>query len=523
LKPNTRATWGAWTQRGRLDRASTVAYVRTRLAISVALLLLPSACAVGPAYEKPAPPAVSGYTATPMPGAIAGAPDAPGNAAAEQALQYGAAVGAKWYANFGSPALTRLVEQGLAHNPDLSAAQATLVEAQYNLRALNGIFYPQISAGLDAARERISGATTGGPPRLFNLYTGQVNVTYYPDVFGLNRLVAAGGQAQVDVARDQLSAARLTINGNVVNAAINIAGLDAQIDAINTSIADLQAIVDLTRKRYELGAESRLALLAQEGQLATTQARLPALVQARDQTLHLLATYLGQFPSQASGIEIPVLGDLRLPETLPVSLPSTLVRDRPDIRAAEAQLRAANALVGERVAAMYPRLQLTGNYGGQSVRGDLFNPAYRIWTLAASVAAPLFQGGTLEAQKNAARAAYDAVFAMYQRTVLGAFRNVADALRALEHDATLLDANARAMASAQQAFAIAKEQYQAGAINYLNLLTSEVQYENARIAFVQAQVQRYADTAALYVALGGGEWQEAAQREATPVNAEGGR
>lgn len=502
----------------RIPVAGFGARVRTAGPVSTLALVL-SACAVGPAYEKPAPPTVSGYTAAPTPETIPGAPTAGGNAGAKQTLQYGAAVAPKWYENFGSPALNDLVAQALTHNPDLSAAQATLSQAQYNVKAINGIFYPQINAGLDAARQRVSPASGRGA-QVFNLYTGQVSVTYYPDVFGLNRLVSQGGQAQVDVARDQLSAARLTIDGNVVNAAVNIASLDAQLAATHTTIADLQTIVDLTRKRYQLGAESRLALLAEEGQLASAQARLPTIEQARDQTAHLLATYLGRFPSEANGIKIPALADLRLPETLPVSLPSTLVRERPDIRAAEAQLRAANAQVGERIAAMYPNLQLSGNIGGQSIHSTtLFAPAYRIWMLAASIAAPIFQGGTLEAQKNAARAAYDSVFAVYQRTVLGAFRNVADALRAIEHDATLLDAQSRALTSAQQAFALAKAEYEAGAITYLDLLTSEVQFENAHIAQVQAQAQRYADTAALYIALGGGEWQPTAQDQPTPVAA----
>ncbi|MGH8282033.1 MAG: efflux transporter outer membrane subunit, partial [Gammaproteobacteria bacterium] len=219
------------------------------------------------------------------------------------------------------------------------------------------------------------------------------------------------------------------------------------------------------------------------------------------------ATYLGKFPSDAEGLNVPALADLHLPATLPVSLPSTLVQERPDILAAEAQLRAANAQVGEAVARMYPSLQLTGNFGNQSNNGGtLFDPASRIWDLAASIVLPLFEGGALEAQKHATEAAYRAVFANYQSTVLGAFRNVADVLRALQHDSAVLDAEARAMQAAQQAFALVQTQYNSGAVDYLSLLASETQYQNARIAFVQAEAQRYADTAALYVAMGGGEW-----------------
>lgn len=463
---------------------------------------------------------MTAYTASPAPRTIPGAPSASGAAAVEQTLDYGAPVTNTWYEAFGSKALNRLVATALAHNPDLAAAQATLQQAQYNLRAIEGVFYPQIAATGSAARERTSGAA-GRPAQLYNLYTGQVAITYSPDVFALNRVAVQGGQAQIDVARDQLRAARLTIAGNVVNTAIALAGVEAQIAATRTSIKALQTLVDLTAKRVALGAESRLALLTQQGQLATTQARLPVLEQTRDQMRHVLATYLGRFPAQADAMVVPALADLTLPKTVPVSLPSTLVRARPDIRAAEAQLRAANAVVGERVAALYPSLQLTGNLGGQSNRlRDLFDPAYRIWSVAANLAAPIFAGGTLEAQKHAAESAYQAVFATYRQTVLGAFRNVADALRALEHDAALLDAQSRASSAAEQAFKLATLEYRAGAIDYLALLTSEVQFENARIAQVQAQAQRYADTAALYVALGGGEWQE---RRTTPVtNANGG-
>ncbi len=466
-----------------------------------------SACAVGSGYRRPAPPAVKGYIAVPMAPAIPPAQSVAGLAAGAQQFSNGANVNPEWWMNFGSPALDELVTQALAHNPDLTAAQATLEEAQYNLQALNGIFYPQVALGLGGERVRNSGASSGGfaGPQLYDLYTGQVSVSYYPDVFGLNRLVARGGEAQVDVARDQLLAARLIIESNVVNAALDLAALEEEVTATRNTIADQRQILNLTRTRYRLGSASQFEVLTQESQLASTQARLPALLQARDAERHLLATYLGRFPSRAGSLKIPVLSVLKLPVNLPVSVPSALVRQRPDILAAEAQLRAANAQVGEQVARMYPNLQLTGNFGNQSNNaGTLFNPASRIWDLAASIVLPLFEGGTLEAQKHAAEAAYRDVFANYQNTVLNAFRNVADVLRALQHDAIVLDARARAMRDAGRAFALVRIQYRDGAVDYLSLLTSEIQYENARIAYVQAEAQRYADTTALYVAFGGG-------------------
>lgn len=446
---------------------------------------------------------------------IPSAPAAPGPAAGAQTLAYGATVDTRWWTDFASPALDRLVAQALAHNPDLAAAQATLEQAQYNLKGAQGVFYPQVSLGLGAERTQTSGAASGGlsGPQLYNLYTGQVSVSYAPDVFGLNRLVTRGEQAQVDVARAQWAAARLTIEGNVVNTAFDLAALEDEVAATRKNVSDQQQILALTRIRYRLGETSQFDVLTQESQLASSEAQLPQLQQARDKARHLLAVYLGQFPAAAGNLAAPALADLRLPATLPVSLPSTLVRQRPDIVAAEAQLRAANAQVGEAVARMYPNLQLSAGFGSQSNRADaFFDPASRLWNLAANLVAPLFDGGTLAAQKQAAQAAYRAVFANYQSTVLGAFRNVADVLRALQHDAALLDAQARATHSAQQALELVRTQYQAGAVDYLSLLTSETQYQNARIALVQVQAQRYADTAALYLAMGGSEWTTASAR-----------
>ena len=480
-----------------------------RTAPGVALVLALTGCAVGPAYRSPPPPAVKAYTATPVTATLAPAAAASGAVADGQHLEYGGVVNAEWWKGFGSSDLDQLVARALRNNPDLAAAQATLEQAQYNLKAAKAVFYPQVSLGLAGERTRTSGAASGGfaGAQLYNLYTGQVSVSYYPDVFGLNRLVTRGAQAQVDVARDQLAAARLTIEGNVVNTALDLAALNEEVAAAVETISDQRQILDLTRTQYRLGSASQFDVLTQDSQLASSEARLPQLEQARDQARHLLATYVGEFPSAAGGLSVPTLADLHLPATLPVSLPSTLVRKRPDILAAEAQLRAANAQVGEAVARMYPNLELTGNFGDQSNNGGtLFNPASRIWNLAASLVLPLFEGGALQAQKHAAEAAYQAVFANYQSTVLGAFRNVADVLRALQHDSAALDAEGRALQSAQQAFALVRVQYQSGAVDYLSLLTSEMQYQNARIAYVQAQAQRYADTAALYLVLGGGAW-----------------
>jgi NodT family efflux transporter outer membrane factor (OMF) lipoprotein len=472
--------------------------------LAAAAAVMISGCAVGPSYHTPAPPSVTTYTAVPIAAPISPAPAA----AALQTLEYGAPVNPRWWRDFGSPALDQLVEVALARNPGLDAAEATLKEARYNMKAAQGIFYPQVSLGLSAERLKQSSAANGGvfTPPIFNLYTGEVSVSYDPDVFGLSRLVSRNERAQVGIAADQLQAARLTLAGNVVNAVLNLAAMDEEIAAEQSDIRDQAQLLELTRKRYMLGADSELSVLTQAIQLNTNRAALATLEQARDQARHLLAIYLGKFPAEAHTFETPRLAQLRLPSRLPVSLPSALVRQRPDVRAAEAQLRAANAVVGEQVARMYPSLQLTADFGGQSnILSDLFDPASRLWELGAPLVLPLFEGGTLEAQKHAAEQAYVAVFANYRSTVLNAFANVADVLRALQHDAVAAAAEKGALRDATRAFTLVRTQYRGGAVDYLSLLTSEVQYDTARVAYIQAETRQLTDTAALYVALGGGD------------------
>jgi NodT family efflux transporter outer membrane factor (OMF) lipoprotein len=497
----------------RCKQTGSALRFRTRGLTAGAAVMI-SGCAVGPSYHAPTAPSVTTYTALPVAATISAVPDG----AAVQTLEYGGAVNPRWWRDFESPALDQLVEAALAHNAGLDAAEATLKEARYNMKAAQGIFYPQVSLGLSAERLKESPAGNGGvfKPPIFNLYTGDVSVSYDPDVFGLSRLVSRNERAQVDIAADQLQAAHLTLAGNVVNTALNLAALDEEITAEQSDIREQAQLLELTRKRYTLGADSELAVLTQAIQLNTNRAALATLEQARDQARHLLAVYLGRFPAETRTLKTPQLAQLQLPGRLPVSLPSVLLRQRPDIRAAEAQLRAANAVVGEQVARMYPSLQLTGVFGDQSNSwSSLFDPAARMWNLAAPLVMPLFEGGTLEAQKHAAEQAYVAVFADYRSTVLNAFSNVADVLRALQHDAVATGAERQALRDATRAFALVRTQYRGGAVDYLSLLTSEVQYDTARIAYIQVQTRELTDTAALYVALGGGD-QVAALRGPDP-------
>ncbi|MGH8294087.1 MAG: efflux transporter outer membrane subunit [Steroidobacteraceae bacterium] len=481
-----------------------------------------AACAIGPAYHPPTAPRLSRYTAVPEAAAVPAAPAAHGSLAHAQTLERGHTVDSHWWRAFGSPDLDVLVARALRHNPDIAAAQATLRQASEELRAARGLFYPQIALGLGAERTRTSGAATGGSfgPQLYNLYTGQVSVGYNPDVFAVNRLVTRGAHAEVDVARSRLDAARLALSGNVVDVVLQLAALQDEIAATHSNVDSQQRALRLIQTQYQLGAVAQFEVFTQQSLLASTQAQLTQLQQARDAALHLLATYLGVYPTSAATLALPKLSRLTLPTDLPLSLPSALVQARPDIRAAEAQLRAANAEVGIAVARMYPSLQLSASWGAQSnLTRTFLDPASRLWDIGAGLAAPLFEGGTLRAQKQAAQAAYRAVFANYQSTVLQAFRNVADVLRALQHDSAFLDAQARALHAAHAALALVRIEYRAGEVDYLSLLTSETQYQKASIAFVAAEAQRLADTAALYVALGGGRWNADPMQPAAAASA----
>lgn len=483
---------------------------RCRSLGTVAVLLSLAGCALGPIYHKPSPPGITRYVP-------ATAPQAPVKGA--QIFQYGQTAASDWWRMFHSSRLDQLVALALARNPSLQASEASLREAHANLQAAMGIFYPQVNAGLSGERQRTSGAQVGGssPANVFSLYTGTVGISYYPDVFGINRYVYRQAKAQEDVARDVLDAARLSLEGNVVQTALSAAAVQAQITATTDIVSNEQRLLALTQQRYRIGAASYLEVVAQKSQLASDEATLPPLKQALDSDQNALAALSGRYPAQWSQ-EVLSLTKLHLPAKLPVSLPSALVAKRPDIRAAEAQLRAANASVGEAVARMYPLLDITASWGGQSVNSNtLFDSANRIWSLAGNLTAPIFEGGTLEAQKHAAQAAYSASFAQYKVTVLGAFQQVADTLRALQHDAEALNALDDELKSATTTLQLTQDQYRVGAVDYLSLLSAEAGYSRARIGYVQALAQRYTDTAALFVALGGGSPQANGGVAAVPV------
>ncbi|HYS56736.1 MAG TPA: efflux transporter outer membrane subunit, partial [Burkholderiales bacterium] len=349
------------------------------------------------------------------------------------------------------------------------------------------------------------------PTNVFNLYNASVNVSYSIDLAGGARRELEALQAGIDFQRFQLEAAYLSLTGNIATTAFREASLREQIRATREIAESQERQVQLVEKQFALGAISRVDVLAQRAQLAQTRANLPPLEKALAQTRNQLAVLIGKFPGDA-GLPQLDLSAFQLPQNLPLSLPSDLVRQRPDIRAAETVLHQTNARIGVAQALMFPQLTLSGSYGGAATSTPkLFDPGSRIWNIGAGLLQPVFHAGQLQARKRGAEAAYDQAFAQYQQTVLGAFQNVADVLFALEFDAVALKAQAEAEAAARESLEVTRGQLQFGGANYLALYNAQRQYEQAKIGLVQAQAARYADTAALFQALGGGWWQREGQ------------
>ncbi|HEY3519669.1 MAG TPA: efflux transporter outer membrane subunit, partial [Rhodanobacteraceae bacterium] len=401
----------------------------------------------------------------------------------------------------------------------LAAAQAALVAAHEAALAQRGAYIPQVNAEFNATRYKQPPAALAPVPSnnafLYNLFTPQVSVSYAPDVFGLNRRTVESLRAQTQAARFQMIAAWNTLTSNVAVAAITDASLKAQIDATNELIAIESQSLELMRYRYSKDDASQLDVSAQEAQLAQTQATLPPLIKQRDQQRHLLAVLTGKFPGDAPAQDFD-LADLQLPSDLPVSLPSSLVEQRPDVRQAQADWHAASANVGVAIAERLPQITLSADAGSTALEiGRLFKTGTGFWTLGADVLAPIFEGGKLLHQERAAKAAATQAAEQYRSTVLTAFQNVADTLTALQQDANALQAAAKAETAARIALDLSQRQLRDGYIDQLALANAQQGWQQARIALVQAQADRYADTAALFQALGGGWWNRKELAEKT--------
>jgi len=466
-------------------------------------------CAVGPDFRAPVVAKAETYTADTLPAKTVAASVAAG---AAQTFSVGKDIPAQWWMLFKSSELDALVKEALIKNPSIEQAQAALREASEEYRARVGTEYmPAVDASFSASRQQGSSAAAGaeGVTSVFNLKNASVSFSYAFDVFGGGRREIEALRAQTRFRLYQQEAVALSLTSNVVTTAVREASLRAQIKATEEIIAAEQKQLDLLEKQEALGSVSRADVLAFRAQVEQTKAALPAMEQAISVTRHALAVLLGRLPNEASKLPTFDLSKLTLPTEIPVTLPSVLVRQRPDVLSAEEVLHAACARVGVATASMYPQFTLSGEYGVMAnTTKSLLNGNDLVWSIGAGALQPVFRGGMLRAKRRAAIAAYDQSAAVFKLTVLAAFQNVADVLRALETDARSLAAQTTAEVSAKESQTITEKQYHEGAVSYVALLTAQRQYQQVLIERIKAQAARYADTAALFQALGGGWWNE---------------
>jgi NodT family efflux transporter outer membrane factor (OMF) lipoprotein len=476
-----------------------------RVTIGATIALTLPACAVGPNFQPPPPPATDAYTEEALPAQTEGSGAAGGEA---QRFRFGGDLPGQWWRLFGSAPLDALIDAALANYPDIASRQAALRAASEKFQAGRAVFFPQIQGTGSGTREQVGGASIGPgyPGFIADIYQANVNVSYTFDVFGGERRAVESLRAQALLQNFNLEASYLALTANVALTAIQRASVHDQIAATREIAALEERQLALIQRQFELGGRTRADVLQQQSSLASVRAALPPLEQQLAMAEHQLTVLTGHFPHDAARGDFD-LSDLELPQDLPVSLPSSLVAQRPDIKAQEMMMRQASAAIGVATANMLPQLTLTGAYGGESLSfAGLLKPGAGTWNLAAAVTQPLFQGGMLRAQRRAAVDTYDQACAQYRLVVLQAFQNVADTLTALDHDAQALKAEYDAVNAAAASLDLIQKQYDDGAVGYVSLLAGQQTYQQARIAYVRALASRYMDTVALFEALGGGWW-----------------
>jgi len=463
-------------------------------------LALLNGCTLGPDFVQPEPPKVDGYNKD---GDPADTLEADGSL---QHFEIGGKIAADWWRLFKSDALNDVVKEAIAENLGLKAAQANLRQSQATLQAGYGIFFPQVDMGFTPSRKRFSPAQFGqtSSPSIFNLYTISGTVSYTLDVFGAERRGVESLEAQKELQRYTAQATYLTLTGNIINTVIARAAYLAEIDATQQIIGILNKQIQLTETQVKAGTVPYLNVLSLRSQLTAMQATLPPLRQQLDQTEHLQASLVGRTPAQWRPAEVK-LDELTLPADIPLSLPSELVRQRPDILSAEAQLHSDSAKIGVATASLFPTISISGSYGYNNTSlADLFISHGNIWAMAGNFAQPLFHGGTLWYNRKAAIETYERSLANYHQTVISAFQQVADSLKAMQHDAETQTAQWESLHASNESLGLINANYQAGLVNYLQVLTVNSQYQQARIAYLQISAQRFQDTVALFIALGGG-------------------
>jgi NodT family efflux transporter outer membrane factor (OMF) lipoprotein len=482
-----------------------MAFYRTRVAaLSMAIL---AGCAVGPNYKTPAPPSTTGFVPSGALRETTTSISAPVGDA--QRFVTGLDIPGRWWTLFQSPQINALIDLALKNSPTLEAAQATLREANENVAAQRGSYYPSVAGSYQVQRQKSSGAAIGipgVPSSLYTLNSVSLNVSYTLDAFGGVRRQVEGLEAQADSQRFALEASYLSLTSNIVTAAIAEASLRAQVAATEEIVRSEQLQLDITQRRVNAGGASRADVLQQQATLQSTLASLPLLRSQLAQQRNQLATYVGALPADYAGAAID-LSSLTLPTDLPVSVPSQFVEQRPDIKQFSAQLHQATAQIGVATANMLPQLTLTGSYGSDAGKfSDLFSASSIVYSLAAGITQPIFKGGTLLHQRRSAVAAAQVAAANYRATVIAAFQNVSDSLYAVQADADALAAQTVAEQSARESLDITHAQYKSGGVSFLQVLTAEQTYQAAAVNLIKARAQRFSDTAALFQALGGGWW-----------------
>lgn len=496
---------------------ATLRWMSACVAPAAAAALLAS-CAVGPDFRAPVAPQITRYTREPLALRTSSTAVSGGEA---QHFDLGRDVPLQWWKAFKSPALDALIAQALQNNPTAQSALASLRAAKQAVYAQEGKYFPLVQANFNPTYQKTSAAITPVPAsnaQIFELDTAQLQVAYTFDVWGLNRRTVESLDSLANIQRFQTEAAYLTLISNIVVAAINEASLRAQIDATNQLIKINTSMVDALKQKFDKGAVNRGDLAVQEAALAQVKATLPPLRKALQQTRDLLAALTGGFPSEGPRQTFR-LADLHLPPDLPVSLPSQLIEQRPDVRAAEEQLHATSAQIGIATANMLPSFTINANVGFMNTAlADLLAPQNLLWNLAGNATQTIFDGGTLFHLREEAKENYQAAAWTYRGTVVTAVQNVSDSLHALQNDADALHAATEFERAANISFGQARRQFQEGSVNVLLLFTTQQSYLQAEIQVVQARAARLADTAALFQALGGGWWNRAEPYEAQVVD-----
>jgi NodT family efflux transporter outer membrane factor (OMF) lipoprotein len=471
--------------------------VRRALAAAVlGLTTVVTGCKVGPNFKRPDAPATERYTQQKLKVESSG-PD--------QQIALGATLDREWWHLFQSDAIDTVVKRALEGNRTLVAANATLAQANEMAQAQAGSLYPQVNMTAGVGRQKYGAQFFGTFQKLppFTYYALGPTVSYALDYTGGTARSVEQQFAQAEYQKQQLSAAYLMVSGNAVMECLRIALLQGEIATVEAILEEDRQNRQLVQVAFDAGSVSRTDVVSAESQLASDATLLPPLRQQLSEARHALSIIMGQFPANEAPAEFD-LSKVTLPHDLPVSLPSELVHNRPDILASEAQLHAATAAVGVATSNLYPHIVLSGSLTMQStILRRLFEGQNNAYNGIGSLTAPLFDGGTLRAEKRAAIDAMQASAANYQQTVLTAFGQVADSLEALDHDAEQLDAQAHAESAARENVDLTRKSYNEGNVGVLQVLDAERLYQNARLGYVRAQAQRYMDTVQLFLALGG--------------------